>query len=577
MGDNNSELIERFEAGLAEVRQAILGLTQRLGSSDDKLDNVQIQVDNVSQQVQQSTREFAERSDITAVVMQEFKEEIAESVEAISNNMEKRIEDFQAEIQELKFITKTRGSGIRNSPDDSFLILPNDLDPLTKDASQLSIDQKRDRDKRRNTLFGSRDQNKSVVGPSTYAGTPQTTAITLVTRETFPNVTLKGFGLEHICIFLDEYEKIIARFTNHGLKLVDFCNTTVQQRLTLTARELNFVGEDMCSGGLARLEDSLVKTCIFEVVKAKSADDFINKISSVKFSFLDGENDFVPDALSFPILLERAMLYTHRFNRVIQLIGERAEYTCIPPLYKEGKTMGMIDYYLSNWPKDSGNLLYSRVSIEDKGLRFKETFKDFINDFFMAIKKYKDIKQSYEDLNSVFKRKNRDGNTGRSADSDNKYKERSKSQPFIKKRDNIHHLHNDAVDDTNMQTETSEDDDTSHKPKYVEETRDEDDSSLGEEILDNEGNLLAFVNPTGNPKPVNQQIGCWWKFRNGKCTNDKCALKHDTADMIALQDSKLREAITSPFSESDAVVLQKVQKLIKARTDSKQKPSTGHA
>jgi hypothetical protein len=41
------------------------------------------------------------------------------------------------------------------------------------------------------------------------------------------------------------------------------------------------------------------------------------------------------------------------------MIAEKADHENIPPLYKEGKTLGIIDHFLDGWPQGSGTALYA--------------------------------------------------------------------------------------------------------------------------------------------------------------------------------------------------------------------------
>ena len=233
-------------------------------------------------------------------------------------------------------------------------------------------------------------------------------------------------------------------------------------------------------------------------------------------------------------------------------------------------TLGMIDYYLNGFPKDSGNLLFARASIADTSLRCKETFSDFTNAFFLKIQEYKEIRQEYEDLNSVLKKKARDGGNT------TEQMHYQKSQPVIKRRvQQVTKLSAKAPVLNEKLSEQSTIEAKHHTSKYVEESHEEEDTSEEESLYNEEGNGLLALDQTSNPIVAYKQVGCWWKFRNGQCTNDKCQLKHDISDMINIQDSKFFEALSSPFTELDATVLQKVEGIWKAKAEAKQKSSSG--
>ena len=153
--------------------------------------------------------------------------------------------------------------------------------------------------------------------------------------------------------------------------MIEFVSRSVYLELTVEASQLGYISTDSFSGGLVLLTDLQLKNCIAENIKAKSANDFIKKIGQIKFHLPDKDTSFVPDALTFPKLLTGALFFTHNFTKVIQLISMRADPKLIPPLYKEGKTLGLVDYYLAAWPNDTRNALYARACISDASLGVK--------------------------------------------------------------------------------------------------------------------------------------------------------------------------------------------------------------
>jgi hypothetical protein len=174
---------------------------------------------------------------------------------------------------------------------------------------------------------------------------------------------------------LDEYERIIERHPEQGLRMIDFVNPRLHARLTISASDLKYVDASTFGLGVSNLSDRQLKKCILHMVRAISAEDFVKKIKSIQFPTPESDrSNFTPSALTFSVLFDRATLYAHKFNRILQMIAMRAKGDDIPPLYKEGKTLGIIDYFLAAWPGDSGNALYAKLSINHNTLRHMKKF-----------------------------------------------------------------------------------------------------------------------------------------------------------------------------------------------------------
>jgi hypothetical protein len=272
-----------------------------------------------------------------------------------------------------------------------------DSDARSTRKKKHDASRKKEEQGRRDTIF-----SKPVKAKHSSKSNSNVLILKSITREHFPNVEFKTLNLEHICIFLDEYERILERHPDQGLRMIDFVNVKLHSRLTIAATDLKYINATTFGLGVSNLTDKQLKKCILHLVRAISAEDFIKKIKSIQFPSPETDRaNFTPSAMTFNVLFDRATLYAHKFNRILQMIAMRAKGVDIPPLYKEGKTLGIIDYFLDAWPGGSGNALYAKLTINHNSLRHMKTFTEFTYKFFKVLKPYKKLREGVDDLDSL--------------------------------------------------------------------------------------------------------------------------------------------------------------------------------
>ena len=424
-----------------------------------------------------------------------------------------------------------------------------------KDATKKKEDQRR-----RETIF-------SKPGATVKSSTSQKSNVLIlksITREHFPNVGFKSLNLEHICIFLDEFDRILERHPDQGLRMIDFVDPKVYSRLTVAASELKYVSAKNYGLGVTNLSDKKLKKCILYLVRAISAEDFIKKIKSIQFPSPEFDRtSFSPSALTFNTLFDRATIFAHKFNRILQMIAKMARAQDIPPLYKEGKTLGIIDYFLAAWPNDSGNNLYSKLSINHNTLRHMKNFTDFTYKFFKVLRPYKKLKEGVDDLDSVLSVKKRNDNE-RPSQSSFKYEKGGKK--FTK----VHNVQDDDISLDEIYTKPLSDMDEEINPLSTETQREEDASEPEEMKLrartneeEEESHELAAVEVQKAANAPN--FPCWFNYKHGKCTKQGCKLDHSREAMTKYQDTRLQELIKSSYADSESVFLQKAQRYFKMR------------
>jgi len=350
--------------------------------------------------------------------------------------------------------------------------------------------------------------------------------------------------------------------------MIQFCNRAIYADLTVAAKRLKFISTNVFNGGIMMLSDDQVQACIYEHVKAKSADDFIQKIRRVRFRVPGKEENFTPDAASTPELLNGATYFTHVFRRTMELITQYCDPAFIPPLYKEGKTTGLIDYYLAAWPNDSGNTLYARLSVSTPSLRVAKTFPEFTDLFLEKIEPLTKIKQDYDDVNAMLRRRHERPEKPTSGlnqqvfgkDRQKRF-DKNKPRQFLK-RDEVHMQYDDEQLDENeamgdlfdVMAQMMQRDD-------IEDEGEEQEHDIDQPQHDQEVEaplVMDELNAFNAPKPGAVKEGpppCWWKFMKGECTKDGCRLDHSERAMQELRDKKLRELATAKYGPKPTEVM----------------------
>jgi len=344
--------------------------------------------------------------------------------------------------------------------------------------------------------------------------------------------------------------------------MIQFCNRATYADLTVAAKRLKFISTNIFNGGLMSLNDKQVQECIYEHVKAKSPDDYITKLRSVRFRIQNKDEGFTPDASNSPELLAAATYYTHIFRRTMELITERCDSDFIPPVYKEGKTNGLVDYYLAPWPNDSGNILYSRLSVTTPALRVARSIPEFSDLFLEKIEPLTKVKQDYDDINSMLKRRHEKSNPNNppTQSKSERFKSFDRNKPKqILKKERMHlQFEPHAAEETLEEFEETIAQLSQHDIKED----DGDYEEVGFEHSDpdhasDEGDLgeLNALTPAKPGAMKESSPPCWWKFMNGSCTKDGCRLDHSERAMQELREKKLRELATAKYGPKAADVM----------------------
>lgn len=487
-------------------------------------------------------------------------------------------------------VNSKRGSAIpvTADPPDEFSSSESEGESSSDDDywdKRLSAEQRRDRERRRSSIFGPRRRSEGKATAS-YASPMGVINIAQKTREDFPNVKLSSLNLEHVCMFVDQYDRISYQYKEHGLRMITFVDSSLIGKFTIEARRLDFIRSRVEDPGLMSLSDRKVRRILYHLLKATSEYDFIKKIKTIKFPSSERDKGFVPGALTFPMLYDRALLFQHKFCKALHLIGQKALPDYYPPVYKQGKTHGLVDYFLDAWPGGSGEKLYAAVTVSDSSLRHKDSFLEFVDAFMEAIEKYKEVKKEYENLegllgnNRNFRDDHYDGNkphhihppTG-----SNRSERRGTPRAGIPGR-GFHAL--EVVDLTEDEDQPIEFPDEHQEVTGVNDSEETVDCYADEDKL---GNIESYYPDTSDEIPSSAELanlsekrmGCFTKYIHGRCDKADCKYDHSEGGMKLVQEAKIRDIVSSKFAGDEHAILQKVQEALRARASKQQIHSGG--
>ena len=346
-------------------------------------------------------------------------------------------------------------------------------------------------------------------------------------------------------------------------------------------------------GGAFTLSDKQVLFLILEKLKARSMDDFVTRLQSIRFLEEDTNLDFTKQ-YHYEKLFRAALNFRFRFVMRVQLLGSRAKAEHIPPLQKMGQTPGLLTFFFNAWPAGTGKALFSRHFTPE--MKAQTDLKGFFKLFFAKLNTYRDVKQGYDDLGSVLssQQRDRDGDVGaqrqredrpylkRERDdyqalpvSQHPQQEESSSPP--RERKNLRPPGYNA----NKRIWTPESERRDFRPRLLQHMRTEDAEEFEEHEADEddrptlEGRLsdsgVEMVNAIERDREDRQRGGCFWKYMYGECTKKDCSMDHREETIQGMWKKKvwdLAKAVKNPGGETLILELQRALRDAQASTNS---------
>jgi len=453
---------------------------------------------------------------------------------------------------------------------------------------------RRDDFDRRNSLGGG-SIFSAILAPAEASNTYM---ISSVTRETYAGVVLRDITLDSVGPFMNHYLNIKRKHPGQAWMIVDFCSEYTKQELTVLADTYELPGTTLGLGGAFALNDRQVLFLILEKLKARSMDDFVTRLQSLRFLEEDSGIDYTKQE-NYDKLFRAALNFRFRFVMRVQLLGSRAKAEHIPPLHKMGQTPGLLTFFFNAWPAGTGKSLFSRHFTPE--MRSQTDLKGFFKIFFSKLNAYRDVKQGYDDLGSVLSSQQRekegDGQQVRFRD----------EKPYVKREAYPSHPHQPISDQRNHEDHRTDQRDrkTLRPPGYdatkrlwipERERREDRQRSLqymsrdDEEVDDPDsegfswyhgmeqrgaeqedeavleehspGDERQFLNALDNGK-ANSKKGCFWKYMYGECTKKDCAMDHRDEVIQGMWKKKVWDLVKAAKTPGGEVLVSELQRALR--------------
>lgn len=454
-------------------------------------------------------------------------------------------------------------------------------------------EERRDDFDRRNSLGGG-SIFSAILAPVEPSNTYM---ISSVTRETYAGVVLKDITLDSVGPFMNHYLNIKRKHPGQSWMIVDFCSEYTKQELTVMADTHDLPGAALGLGGAFALTDKQVLFLILEKLKARSMDDFVTRLQSLRFPDEESGIDYTKQ-YNYDKLFRAALSFRFLFVMRVQLLGGRAKAEHIPPLHKTGQTLGLLNLFFNAWPAGTGKALFSRHFTPE--MRGQTDLKGFFKLFFSKLNVYREVKQGYDDLGSVLssQQREKESEAGQLRFREDKHyvKREAHSNP-----PNTEHRQQDDQRqeqrerrviqtpsyESNKRLWTPSREKGDFKPKSLQHMRGENedmehqipikgDSGLVpmqreadadyEKLIDpvdeQQGDEVEMMNAMERDKGDNQK-GCFFKYMYGECTKQGCTMDHRDEVIRNMWKRKIWDIAKAAKSPGADILIAELQRALR--------------
>ena len=353
----------------------------------------------------------------------------------------------------------------------------------------------------------------------------------------FP-LRLENLDLHSIVTFLHRYEDMRGTHPEFLFRMVMFFSDEAKAELAILGAEHNIDVSTYPGGSVTYMEDKDVRKLLHLKVAAKSKDDFRYKLSSIPFD-KHGEHTAAEfDAYSIDKLVKYSMLFGMEYRTLAEILAIECPNEALINIDTVDGVLGAKALFLKGFPmaqsghKTLGQLLYEKSASSDPTLKRQKVFRDWLQGFFGHIAKYREIKQSMDDLNTMILRNDKLPTFAPTKP----IRTHDKPKRVDADKTILHHVKFD------IEREASDhEDDTSVTPNN--------DLNFDTSIPDNLAEYVAAMQAEQKPN------GCHKKFQFGKCTDTACKLDHSQEGMRRVYLKRLWElAKAHNRPDSDAVM-----------------------
>ena len=298
-------------------------------------------------------------------------------------------------------------------------------------------------------------------------------------------------------------------------RMVMFFSEEAKAELAILGAEHKWDIAAYPGGSVTYMEDKEVRKLLHLKVAAKSKDDFRHKLCSIPFDKYGEHTASEFDAYSIDKLVKLAMLFGMEFRTLLEILAMECPNEALLDTENVDGVGGVKSLFTKRFPqaqsgnKTLGQLLYEKSALSDPNLKRQKVFRDWMHSFFGHIAKYKDIKQSMDDLNTMILRN--DKLPSHAPNKPVRPQTEKLKRPEIDKA-TLHHVKFD------IEREVSDHEDTTSITPNS-------DLDFDTSIPDNLAEYMAAIQAEQKPG------GCHKKFQFGKCNDVACKLDHSQEGM----------------------------------------------
>ena len=349
----------------------------------------------------------------------------------------------------------------------------------------------------------------------------------MASKKDFPHVTLDDLELDSVISFFANYDLERGRHINLRWKMSMFISKSVLISLGVVASKNGWNMDRLPGGSAAHADDKDLRTLIHEEVRAKSLDDFMNKMNQVPYFERPEDEGFRPEAYTFDQFMKFNMNYADRYCARAEIIAAGAHGEHLPYIHKKDNVKGLFHSALKKFPEDTGIHLWEKSAFANMDLRNTKCLRQLFQKFFGELDPYKQGRLVSDDFNTVIKRHELVGKslTARLNDA----RKDSSKVPEKGKRSDLNttriYGHSDGTASRSSKDGKSHVNDNITSPSVCEEdTR---------EYTDEEFDMLMAAMGEEKIRP------CHAKFQHGECEAPGCVYDHTDKAMQSLLKKRI--------------------------------------
>jgi hypothetical protein len=336
-----------------------------------------------------------------------------------------------------------------------------------------------------------------------------------------------------------------------------FISKSVLISLGVVASKNGWNMDRLPGGSAAHADDKDLRILIHEEVRAKSLDDFMNKMNQVPYFERPEDEGFRPEAYTFDQFMKFNMNFADRYCGRAEIIAAGAHGEHLPYIHKKDNVKGLFHSAIKKFPDDTGVHLWEKSAFANTDLRNTKCLRDLFQKFFAVLDPYKQGRLVSDDFNTVIKRNELVGKSLTSRLNDAR-KESSKPPEKGKRSDlNTTRIYGHA--DSSSMRSTRDRKPSANENITSPTTVDEDTN----EYTDEEFDMLCAAMADEKIRP------CHAKFQHGECETPGCIYDHTDKAMQTLLKKRIWDLAKAAFRPDASKCISYLEHAIKTVDEEK--------